>query len=77
MQHPETMDVIYTSNPDGGLVTINVSDYDPKLHKTITTIEVNGDGLQPHLEKAMTEVLETVAIKVKKRGRPRQNPESS
>lgn len=32
MQHPETMDVIYTSNPSGGLVTINKTDYDPKLH---------------------------------------------
>jgi len=27
-----TIDVIYTSNPSGGLVTINTSDYDPALH---------------------------------------------
>ena len=32
MQHPETMKVIYTSNPTGGLVIINVSDFDPKRH---------------------------------------------
>jgi hypothetical protein len=32
MHHPETMDVIYTSNPAGGLVTINKADFDPKLH---------------------------------------------
>ena len=32
MQHPETMKVIYASNPTGGLVVINVSDFDPKRH---------------------------------------------
>ena len=33
MDHPETMRVIYASNPSGGLVIINVSDYDPAIHK--------------------------------------------
>jgi hypothetical protein len=28
----ETLSVIYTSNPSGGLVDINVSDYDPAFH---------------------------------------------
>ncbi|MDH3929947.1 MAG: hypothetical protein OEV22_18615 [Deltaproteobacteria bacterium] len=32
MHHPETIDVIYASNPKGGLVTINKADYDPELH---------------------------------------------
>jgi len=32
MRHPETIAVIYTSNPSGGLVTINKADFDPEKH---------------------------------------------
>jgi len=35
----EIMQVIYTSNPDGGLVEINVTDFDPEKHMLPDQVE--------------------------------------
>ncbi len=32
MDHPKTMKVVFASSPDGGLVIINKSDFDPERH---------------------------------------------